>query len=246
MKELVVDVKPREALGKNASRRLRRQGMIPGIVYGAKKEPVPVTVDPRKILEIIHSESGVNTIFQVSLAAKDARRHVMIKEYQVDPVKGDLLHADFLRIQMDEVIEVEVPVQVTGEAAGVKLDGGILEHVIREVRVSCLPGDIPEHVAIDVTALKIGDALRVSDLPKSDRYRILTDPEQTLVVVSPPAKEEEVAPAAGAEAAPAAPVEPEVIKKGKAAAEAEEGAEAEEDEAKKAEKKEAKKPEGKK
>jgi large subunit ribosomal protein L25 len=140
---------------------------------------------------------------------------------------------------MDEVIEVDVPVQVTGEAAGVKLDGGILDHVTRQVRVSCLPADIPEHVKIDVTPLKIGDALRVSDLPKSDRYRILSDPDQTLVVVSPPAKEEVVAPAA--EAAPAAPAEPEVIKKGKAAEEVP-GEAAEADDAKK---KEAKKPEGK-
>ena len=242
----VIEVKPREDLGKNAARRLRHQGLIPGIVYGAKMDPVPVVVDPKKLLEIIHSESGVNTIFQLGLSDKEARRHVMIKDYQVDPVKGSLLHADFIRIQMDEVIEVEVPVQVTGEAAGVKLDGGILEHVTRQVRVSCLPIDIPEHITIDVTQLKIGDALRVSDLPKSDRYRMLTEADQTLVVVSPPAKEEVVAPVA--EAAPAAPAEPEVIKKGKVA---EDGAtEAEEaDDAKKAEaakKKEAKKPEGKK
>jgi large subunit ribosomal protein L25 len=239
MREIVVDVKSRESLGKNPSRRLRHQGLIPAIVYGAKKDPVPVVVDPKKILEIIHSESGVNTIFQLGLAEKEARRHVMIKEYQVDPVKGNLIHADFVRIQMDEVIEVDVPVQVTGEAAGVKLDGGILDHVTRQVRVSCLPADIPEHVTIDVTPLKIGDALRVSDLPKSDRYRILSEPDQTLVVVSPPAKEEVVAPAA--EAAPAAPAEPEVIKKGKAAEE-EPGEAAEGDDAKK---REAKKPEGK-
>ena len=240
MKELVVEVKSRGDLGKNASRRLRSQGQIPAVVYGARKEPVPIVVDPKKILEIIHSESGVNTIFQLGMAEKEARRHVMIKEYQVDPVKGNLIHADFVRIQMDEVIEVDVPVQVTGEAAGVKLDGGILEHVTRQVRVSCLPGDIPEHITIEVTALKIGDALRVSDLPRSDRYRILTETDQTLVVVSPPAKEETVAPAA--EAAPAAPVEPEVIKKGKVA---EEGA-GEAEDAEPSKKKEAKKPEGKK
>jgi large subunit ribosomal protein L25 len=245
MKELVVDVTPRESLGKNRSRRVRRGGLIPGIVYGAKTNPVTVTVDPKRLLEIIHSESGVNTIFQLNLAGQDARRHVMIKEYQVDPVKGHLIHADFLRIRMDEVIEVDVPIQVIGEAAGVKLDGGILEHVTREVRVSCLPGDIPEHVTIEVTALKIGDALRVSDLPKSDRYRILTEADQTLVVVSPPAKEEEVAPAA--EAVVAAPAEPEVIKKGKAVTQEEEEGAVEEDESKKTEakKKEAKKPEGK-
>jgi large subunit ribosomal protein L25 len=145
---------------------------------------------------------------------------------------------------MDEVIEVEVPVQVIGEAAGVKLDGGILEHVTREVRVSCLPGDIPEHITIDVSPLKIGDALRVSDLPKSDKYRILTEPAQTLVVVSPPAKEEVPV----VEAVAAQPTEPEVIKKGKAVAEGEEAEPEAEEEAKKAEarKKETKKPEGKK
>ncbi len=239
MKEIMVDVKSRETLGKNPSRRLRHEGLIPAIVYGAKKDPVPVVVDPKKILEIIHSESGVNTIFQLGLADTEARRHVMIKEYQVDPVRGNLIHADFVRIQMDEVIEVDVPVQVTGEAAGVKLDGGILDHVTRQVRVSCLPGDIPEHITIDVAPLKIGDALRVSDLPKSEKYRILSEADVTLVVVSPPAKEEVTAPTV--EAAPAAPAEPEVIKKGKAVDE-EAGEAAEADETKK---KEAKKPEGK-
>jgi large subunit ribosomal protein L25 len=245
MKELVVEVTSRETLGKNPARRLRHAGLIPAIVYGAKRDPVPVAVDPRKLLEIIHSDSGANTIFQVNLGGVERRPHVMIKEYQVDPVKGKLLHADLVRIQMDEVIEVEVPVQVSGEPAGVKLDGGILEHVTREVRVSCLPGDIPEHVTIDVSPLKIGDHLRVSDLPRNDRYRILTDPEQILVVVSPPAKEE--APVVVAEAAPAAPAEPEVIKKGKAAAEGVEAAAVEEVEEKgEARKKEAKKPETKK
>jgi len=238
MKEIVVDVKSRVTLGKNPSRRLRHENLIPAIVYGAKKDPIPVIVDPKKILEIIHSESGVNTIFQLGLAETEARRHVMIKEYQVDPVRGNLIHADFVRIQMDEVIEVDVPVQVTGESAGVKLDGGILDHVTRQVRVSCLPGDIPEHITIDVTPLKIGDALRVSDLPGSDKYRILSDSDLTLVVVSPPAKEEVAAPAA--EAAPVAPAEPEVIKKGKAVDE-EAGEATETDETKK---KEARKPEG--
>src|ERR1051325_8373230 len=127
MKDIVVDVKSRDVLGKNPARRLRHAGLIPAIVYGAKKDPVPVIVDPKKILEIIHSESGVNTIFQLGLAGTESKRHVMIKEYQVDPVRGHLIHADFVRIQMDEVIEVDVPILATGEAAGVKLDGGILD-----------------------------------------------------------------------------------------------------------------------
>lgn len=240
MKEHVVEVKSRDNLGKNNSRRLRRAGMIPAIVYGAKRDPVSVTVDPRLLLEIIHSESGVNTIFQVNLEGTERRRHVMIKDFQVDPVKGSLMHADLVRIQMDEVIEVEVPVQITGEAAGVKLDGGILEHVTRTVRVSCLPGNIPEHITIDVSPLKIGDNRRISDLPADERYKVLDEAEQILVVVSPPAKEEVAAPVA--EAAAAAPAEPEVIKKGKATVEGAEAAGEETEE----KKKDARKPEGKK
>src|SRR5262249_40485510 len=168
------------------------------------------------IEQILRSESGVNTIFQLNLAGTDQRRHVMIREYQVDPLEGELLHADFLRIAMDAVIEVEVPIRLTGESAGVKLDGGILEPVNRTVRVSCLPGDIPEHLALDVSAMKINDHLSVSDLPKSDKFTILSDPGAIVVVVAPPAKEEVAATAApGVEAAAPAPTEPELIKKGR-------------------------------
>src|SRR5262245_35620496 len=241
MNELVVDVAKRETSGKNISRRLRRSGRIPAVLYGAGKEPVSLTVDPRRLVEIIQSESGANTIFQLNLAGTDQRRHAMIKEYQVDPVEGHLLHADFVRIQMDAVIEVDVPVQVTGEAAGVKLDGGILEIVTRNVRIASLPGNIPGHINIDVSPLKIGDNIKIADLPKDDRYKVISDPHLIVVVCSPPAKEEVAAPVA-AEAAVAAPAEPEVIKKGKAAAEGEEGAAAEADD----KKKEAKKPEAKK
>ncbi|HYV85205.1 MAG TPA: 50S ribosomal protein L25 [Patescibacteria group bacterium] len=241
MNDLVVDVAKREVCGKNVSRRLRRAGRIPAVLYGAGKEPISLTVDPRRLVEIIQSDSGANTIFQLNLAGTDQRRHAMIKEYQVDPVEGHLLHADFVRIQMDAVIEVDVPVQVTGEAAGVKLDGGILEIVTRNVRVSCLPGNIPGHINIDVSPLKIGDHRNVSDLPKDDRYRVISDPHLILVVCQPPAKEEAAATVA-TETAVAAPSEPEVIKKGKAIAEGEEATAGEGDD----KKKEAKKPEGKK
>ncbi|MFQ5876874.1 MAG: 50S ribosomal protein L25 [Acidobacteriota bacterium] len=223
MKELLVQVHSREERGKNASRRLRRQGMIPAIIYGGSLEPRAVAVDPRKLLQILRSDSGVNTIFQLNLQGTDRRRHVMIKDYQVDPAAGRLMHADLMRIQMDEVIEVNVPVHLEGEAHGVKVEGGILDHVNREVRISCLPGDIPEHVAIDVGPLKIGDALRVSDLPRSDRYTVLSDPDLALVVIAPPTKEEEAGPPA--EEVTEAPAEPEVVKRGKVAAEGEEGAE---------------------
>jgi len=241
MKDMVVDVAQREASGKNSSRRLRRSGRIPAILYGAGRDPVALSVDPDRIREIIRSESGVNTIFQLNLAGTDQRRHVMIKDFQVDPVEGQLLHADFLRIQMDAVIEVEVPVVLRGEAQGVKLDEGILEQVTRQVRVSCLPGDIPEHLDIEVTSLKIGDHLSVAHLPRSERYRIISDPALIVAVCSPPAKEE--APTVAAtEVAAVAPVEPEVIKKGKAVSEGE-VAEVGDTEEKK---KEARKPEGKK
>ena len=222
MKEVVVDVTRREAIGKNVSRRLRRSGSIPAVLYGGGKEPVLLQVDPGRIEQILRSESGVNTIFQLNLAGTDQRRHVMIREYQVDPLEGELLHADFLRIAMDTVIEVEVPIRLQGEAAGVKLDGGIMEPVTRTVRVSCLPGNIPENLVLDVSAMKINDHLSVADLAKSDKFQILSDPGLIVVVVAPPAKEE-VAATPGAEAAAPAPIEPEVIKKGKQVAEGEEG-----------------------
>ncbi|HXH28138.1 MAG TPA: 50S ribosomal protein L25, partial [Candidatus Polarisedimenticolia bacterium] len=189
MKETVVAVKGRATVGKNNSRRLRRMGLIPAVVYGGGGAPVPVAVEPKSLLQILHSESGVNTIFQLDLEGADERRHVMIKDYQTDPVKDRLMHADLLRIAMDEVIEVDVPLHIVGEAVGVKVDGGILDHVTRDIRIACLPGNIPEQIRIDVSALKIGDALRVSDLAADDRYRILSEPEQTLVVISAPAKE---------------------------------------------------------
>ncbi|HEV8198831.1 MAG TPA: 50S ribosomal protein L25 [Candidatus Polarisedimenticolia bacterium] len=239
MKDVVVDVARRELIGKNVSRRLRRSGSIPAVLYGGGKDPVILQVDPNRIEQILRSESGVNTIFQLNLAGTDQRRHVMIREYQVDPLAGKLLHADFLRIAMDEAIEVEVPIRLTGESVGVKLDGGILEPVTRTVRVSCLPGDIPESLVLDVSAMKINDHLSVADLPKSDKFTLLSDPGLIVVVCAPPNKEEVAAPAAGAEAAAPAATEPEVIKKGKQLAEGEEGAEPEKE--KKGGKPEAKK-----
>lgn len=222
MNEMIVDVERREAAGKNVARRLRRSGRIPAILYGTGKDPVSLIVDPRRLVDILRSHAGQNTVFQLNLAGTDQRRHVMIREYQVDPVGGQLIHADFVRIEMNVAIEVEVPVLLQGEAAGVKLDGGILEIVTRQVRISSLPANIPDGLALDIAPMKIGDHRSVSDLATSDTYTILSDPHVILVVCSPPAKEEP-APGAVVEVA-AAPAEPEVIKKGK---QVEEGAEAE-------------------
>jgi large subunit ribosomal protein L25 len=236
MNEIVIDVTPRTEFGKNPSRRLRRSGMIPGIVYGSQKPPVPISVDPTQVERILHLESGVNTVFMLHLVGKDQRRYAMIKDFQADPVSNRLQHADFIRIQMDEAVQVNVPIQTVGEAPGVKLDQGILDIPLREIRIESLPADIPDHIQVDISALKIGDSIRVAELKVPSKVKILTEANQVVAVVTPPAKEEEPG------AAPVAEVtEPEVIKKGKAASE-EEGA-AEEAPAKegKSEKKESKK-----
>ncbi len=220
MDEIVIDVTPRTEFGKNPSRRLRRSGMIPGIVYGSSKPPVPISVDPKQVERILHLESGVNTVFMLHLLGKDQRRYAMIKDVQTDPVSNRLQHTDFIRIQMDEAIQVNVPIQTVGEAPGVKLDQGILDIPLREIRIESLPADIPDHIPVDISAMKIGDSIRVADLVAPPKVKILTDLNQVVAVVTPPAKEEEVA------AAPVAEVtEPEVIKKGKAASEDAEAAE---------------------
>ena len=211
----VVEAKPREdsSRGKNEARRLRASGRVPAVVYGAKKATVAISVDPKQISRILTSESGHNTIFELHLDGDKAR--VMIVDWQYDPVKGKLLHIDMKRIAMDERIKVQVPIHLVGEAAGVKQQGGILDQVLREVEIECLPGDIPSHVDADVSELVFGTVLRVSDLKLSSAVKILTDPNQTVAHIT--SVKEEVAPtpeAVAAEAA-AAPAEPEVIKKGK-------------------------------
>lgn len=219
LKETVVEVSQREGTGKNESRRVRAAGRVPGIVYGGGKDPVSISVDPRRILEILRSESGENTLFTLQLGATDSKRVVMIRDYQRDPVKGKLLHIDFVRIDMNKPIEVNVPVHVIGTPVGVKVEGGLIDHVIREVSVSCLPANIPESLSIDASEVHVGQHLSVRDIQVSEKIRILDNPDQTVLVVALPKAEEVAAPAAGAEAvAEAAPAEPEVIKKGKEAA----------------------------
>ncbi len=232
---LMVEADPREDFGKGAARRLRRSGRIPGVVYGGGGSSIPVVVDSQKILNVLRSESGHNAIFTLEIKGKAPAR-VMLREWQVEPVYGDLLHVDMVRVSRDVKLRVKVPVQIAGEAQGVKLQGGVLDFVLREVEVECLPDDIPDQLTADVTELTIGRNLRVSDLPVDAKIKILTDPAHVVahVVVL---KEEEEKPAV--EAVEAAPAEPELIRKGKA--EEEEGAEEEQPVAEKSEKKEAKK-----
>jgi large subunit ribosomal protein L25 len=217
MSQIVIEAQQRTPGGKNVNRRLRKSGRIPAVIYGRGKAPLALSVDPISVGDILRSESGHNTIFSVRVDARDPVT-VMVKDYQLDPTRGHLIHTDFLEIAMDKLLEVSVDIEVVGEAEGVKVDGGLLDVVTRAINVECLPSDIPDSVKVDVTGLKINDYIRVKNLPVDPRYKILTDAEVVLVTVAPPIKEEVVP----VEAAPAEPTEPEVLKKGKAAEEPEE------------------------
>jgi len=240
----VLEAQTREAGTKNQARRVRREGKIPAVVYGAGKDAVPVSVDPRHVLRILRSESGHNTIFDLALSggenAKAETAKAMIVDWQYEPIKGHLLHIDLKRIAMDKALRVNVPVVLQGVPAGVKTEGGILEQMLREVEIECLPGDIPGHIDVDVSHLTFGKVLRVSDLPHNEKLKFLSDANQPVAHVTSVKEEVVAAPEAVAAEAGAAPAEPEVIKKGKAETE-EEGAEAAaEKPEKKAEKKEKK------
>ncbi len=223
-----LEAQARESGNKNHARRVRRDGRIPAVVYGAGKDSQPVSVDPRQVLRILHSETGHNTIFDLSLNGGEHTKaevtKAMIVDWQYEPIKGRLLHIDLKRIAMDKVLRVNVPILLKGEAAGVKQEGGIMEQMLREVEVECFPSDIPSHIEADVAHLTFGKVLRVSDLPRSEKLKFITDSNQPVAHVTSVKEEVVVAPeAAAAEAA--APAEPEVIKKGKQETE-EEGAEA--------------------
>jgi len=228
--DATLEVVKRDGRGKNEARRLRAAGRVPAVLYGAVrdgKQPagVPVAVDPKEVLRILHSESGVNTLITLRLDGSESR--VMVKEYQLDPVTHQLLHADFYQLAMDRAITVTVPIAIMGEPKGVKQQGGLLDFVTRDVQVQCLPTDIPEHIDVDVTELMLHQAIRVRDLPSNPKWKVVTEPDTMLVHVVMPKAEEEPAAAEGeaapaAAAAPAAPAEPEVIKKGKVEKEGEE------------------------
>jgi large subunit ribosomal protein L25 len=218
MAEIVVAALSRTETGKNVNRRLRVKGLIPGILYGPKKQATPVAVSPKEIVTILRSASGENTLFDLDLAGK--RRRVILKEFQLEPVKHQLLHADFYEVALDQTIQVKVHVEIHGTPIGVKTQGGVLDFVTRELEVECLPTDIPEKLSVDVSELEIGKHVRVSDIKVSDKVKVLTEPDIVVVHVVAPRAEEEVAPAAEAVAVEGT-AEPEVIKKGKPVAEGE-------------------------
>jgi large subunit ribosomal protein L25 len=235
METFKVEGQIRETRGKNAARRTRLTGMVPATLYGARKDAVALTVNAKQIARILRSETGHNTIFTVTVAGGGEEK-AMLKDWQVDPLKGALLHVDLLRIAMDVRMRVRVPVRTFGEPQGVKMQGGIFEMVTREVEVECLPSDIPEEFKVDVSEMLIGKQLRAADLPLDPgKIKLLTDPQRVLAHVVTLKKEEEPV-AEAAVAAETAPAEPEVIKKGKKETEEGEG-EAEAPKAEKAEKK---------
>ena len=210
----------REGRRKNEANRLRASGKIPAVFYGPgksgkAKDAVAVSVDPKAVLRILHSDSGANTLINLKLDGSETR--VMLREYQLDPVTHHLIHADFYELAMDKAITVTVPIQVTGEAKGVKQQSGMLDFVTRDIEVECLPTDSPENISIDVTELMLHQAIRVRDLPVDPKWKAVSDPDTMIVhVVMPKVEEEPVAATVdAAAAAPTAPAEPEVIKKGK-------------------------------
>ncbi|MGC1383715.1 MAG: 50S ribosomal protein L25, partial [Candidatus Acidiferrales bacterium] len=205
MEAFKVEGTVREGRGKGPARRTRMTGMVPAVLYGGKKEPISLTVNAKQVARILRSETGHNTIFSVEVAHSGEEK-AMVKDWQVDPVSGKLLHVDLFRIAMDVRMRVKVPVHTFGEPQGVKVQGGVFEIVSREVEIECLPGDIPEEFRVDVTELLIGKQLRAGDLPiDANKIKLLTDPVRVLAHVVVLKKEEEPAPdaAVAADAAPA-------------------------------------------
>jgi len=195
--EATLEAIKRDGRGKNEARRLRVSGRVPAVVYGARKEGqapegVPVAVDPKEVLRILHSDSGANTLITLKFAGGESR--VMVKEYQLDPVTHHLLHADFYQLAMDKAIVVTVPVVVKGESKGVKQQGGLLDFVTREIEVECLPTDIPENITVDVSELMLHESIRLRDLPVDPKWKAISEGDTMLVhIVLPKAEEEPVA-----------------------------------------------------
>ena len=216
--EAILEATTRDTFGKNEARRTRQAGRVPAVVYGASadsalaKVATPIAVEPRPLLKILHSESGANTL--IALKLEGSATKVLVKAYQLDPVTHQVLHVDFYRVAMDKMLQVTIPVVVKGEPKGVKQQGGILEFIRREIEVECLPGDIPEHVEIDVSELMLHQGIRVRDVATDPKWKPISEAELMLVHVIMP-KVEEAPVAADAAAVPATTAEPEVLKKGK-------------------------------
>ena len=211
--EATLEAVKRTTFGRNEAGRMRRAGQIPAVLYGGGGEGVPLAVDPKSLLKILHSKSGANTLISLKFEGSGDTR-VLVKEYQLEPLAHRLLHADFYKVAMDKTLTVTVPVHLTGESKGVKVQGGVVDFVNREINIECLPADIPEHITVDVTELMVGQGNRVRDLAApGNKWTAVSDGDMLLAHVVLPKVEEAATAAAGA--APGAPAEPEVAKKGK-------------------------------
>ena len=214
--EAILEAEARDTFGKNEARRTRREGKVPAVLYGGDGSgATPIAVAPKALLKILHSEAGQNTLISLKLAGSGDTR-VLVKDFQLDPITHEVLHADFYRVAMDKVLQVTIPIVVQGEPKGVKQQGGVLEHIRREIEIECLPADIPENVVVDVSELMLHQGVRVRDITANPKWTPISDPDLMLVHVIMPKAEEVAAPAeTAAAAATATPAEPEVIKKGK-------------------------------
>jgi large subunit ribosomal protein L25 len=213
--EATLEATTRDTFGKNEARRTRAAGQVPGVLYGGDgKGATAIAVQPKALLKILHSDAGQNTLIALKLAGGGDSR-VLVKDFQLDPITHDVLHVDFLKIAMDKVLEVTIPIVVHGEPKGVKQQGGILEFIRREVQIEVLPADIPEHIDVDVTELMLHQGIRVRDIATNAKWKPISELDLMLVHVIMPKVEEVAAPADAAAAATATPAEPEVMKKGK-------------------------------
>ena len=221
MQQILIQGKKRDDRGKNAMRRLRRSGSVPGVLYGGSGEAVPVALEAKQLAPLFRTESGHNALLSVKIEGQGEELAVL-KDWQTDPLHGSLLHVDLLRVAKDVRMRVRIPVHTTGDPLGVKQQGGVFEVISREVEIECLPTDIPEDFRVDVSGLMIGKQLRFSDLPLDPaKMKLVSEARTVIAHVVAPKKEEEVAPEAAVAVTPA---EPEVIKKGKKEEEGEEGA----------------------
>ena len=217
---LVIATEKRDAFGKNASYRIRRKGSIPAILYGEGKENTPLVLAKKDVIRILKSDLGLNTLFKISFGSEE--RDVMIKDVQIDSITDEVLHADLIQIDMTKTIRVAVPVELVGEAVGVKAEGGFIDFMTRELTIECLPSLIPENFAVDVTALHLHQSVKAGDVAMPEGLKMITEPGVVIALVQMPAEEQAEVAAAVEEGAEAAPAEPEVIKKERTEKEGEE------------------------
>ena len=222
-KEMVLKAEVRETGSKGKSNRLRKDGGIPAILYGGSQKNIPLSINGKMYHSVMHGKRGENAIMTLDFndEGKQEKKNVLIKELQYHPVNGNILHIDFLEISLTKEIEVMVRIETVGVPAGVEVKGGVLDHTMREVKIRCLPTAIPEKIQIDVSALDIGDSLKVSNLIPPEKMAVVDDPEKIIAIVIPPSRIEEK-PVEEAAVEGEVPAEPEVIAKGKKEEEAEE------------------------